>query len=148
MTDTYERPEFRLTPSPSAESRAFWSGGERGELLIYRCHDCGHFFHPPAPACFRCRSRDVAPEPVSGRGVVATYTINRQPWLPTMPPPYVIVLVELDEDRDVRIFSQLVDVDPEAVRIGDRVEVFFEHWPAPGDTEVWLPLFRPERARA
>jgi len=53
------------------------------------------------------------------------------------------VLVELEEQPDVRIFSQLVDVDPAEVRIGDEVEVFFEHWAPEGGTEVWLPLFRP-----
>ena len=52
--------------------------------------------------------------------------MNRQPWLPTLPPPYVLVLVELEEQPDVRVLSQLVGVDPEAVRIGDEVEVFVE----------------------
>ena len=134
----YERPEQRLLPEPSMESRAFWAGGRDGQLLILRCHGCGHFFHPPAPACWRCRSTDVAPEPVSGRGTVAAYTINRQPWLPGLPPPYVVAMVELADEPDVRVMSNVVGIPVEDVRIGTEVEVFFEEW-----DDVWIPLFRP-----
>ena len=45
----YQRPQLRLAPSPTAESRAFWTGGRNDELLIYRCHGCGHFFHGRLP---------------------------------------------------------------------------------------------------
>lgn len=140
---SYSRPEFRLLPTPAGHLEAFWTGGRDGQLLVYRCQSCDQFFHPPGPICWRCRSRDVGPEPVSGRGRVATFTVNAQPWLPSMPPPYVVVLVELEEQPDVRILSQLVDVDPGTVAIGDEVEVFFEHWADALRGDVWIPLFRP-----
>lgn len=142
----YQRPELRLVPAPSAESRAFWTGGQRGELLISRCHDCGHFFHPPGPACFRCRSRDVAPEPVSGRATVAAFTINRQNWIPGFEPPYVVAMVELEDEPDVRLISNVVGVPVDDVYVGMPVEIFFEAWTASsGDEEsrVWIPLFCP-----
>jgi len=142
----YQRPQLRLAPSPTAESWAFWTGGERGELLINRCHGCGHFFRPPGPACWRCRSTDVAPEPVSGRGKVATYTINRQPWIPGFEPPYIVAMVELDDEPDVRLITNVVGLSVEDIRIGMPVEVFFEDWTSLSgeeDTRVWLPLFRP-----
>ena len=139
---TYTRPDLRLAPRPTPESEAFWTGGERGELTISRCHDCGHFFHPPAPVCFRCRSVDVRPEGTSGRGFVAASTINQQQWLPGMPPPYVVAMIELAEDRDVRVSSNIVDIDPTDLRIGLEVEVFFEEW-GEGEDRVWIPLFRP-----
>lgn len=134
----YERPEQRLLPLPTAESQVFWTGGRDGALMIYRCRACGRFFHPPAPACFRCRSTEVGPEPVSGRGRVAAFTINRQPWLPGFPPPYVVAMIEIAEEPDVRVMSNVVGVPVEDVRIGTEVEVFFEEW-----DDVWLPLFRP-----
>ncbi|WP_216694504.1 Zn-ribbon domain-containing OB-fold protein [Dietzia psychralcaliphila] len=139
---TYARPDFRLAPQPTAESAAFWTGGERGELLISKCSDCGHFFHPPGPVCFRCRSRNVGPEATSGRGVVAAYTINQQQWLPGLPPPYVVAMIELAEDRDVRVTSSVVAVDPADLVVGLEVEVFFEEW-GEGEDRVWIPLFRP-----
>jgi len=142
----YQRPQLRLAPTPTAESRPFWTGGERDELLIFRCHSCGHFFHPPAPACWRCRSTDVAPEPVSGRATVAAYTINQQPWIPGFEPPYIVAVVELAEEPDVRLISNVVNVSSEQISIGMPVEVFFEDWTAmsgENDSRVWLPLFRP-----
>ncbi len=147
----YRRPQLRLAPAPSAESRAFWTGGERGELMICRCHDCGHFFHPPGPACWRCRSRDVAPEPVCGRATVAAYTINRQPWIPGFEPPYIVAMVELEDEPVVRLITNVVDVSLDDIRVGLSVEVFFEDWTdASGDeaSRVWLPLFRPVNPHA
>ncbi|MEV0766710.1 Zn-ribbon domain-containing OB-fold protein [Nocardia salmonicida] len=138
MAVEYVRPEVRLLPAPTPESEAFWTGGRDGQLLIYRCHGCKQWFHPGSGACFRCRSIDVAPEPVSGRGRVAAYTINRQPWLPGYPPPYVVAMIELAEQRDVRVVSNVVGIEPEAVVPGLEVEVFFEQW-----EDIWIPLFRP-----
>jgi uncharacterized protein len=151
MTDTvaepvYERPVQRLLPRPTAESQAFWTGGADGRLMIQRCRGCGRFFHPPGPVCWRCRSTDVGPEPVSGRAAVAAFTVNRQPWLPDMPPPYVVAMVELADQPDVRLVTNVVGVAPEAVEVGMAVEVFFEEW-GEGDARVWLPLFRPAGER-
>jgi uncharacterized OB-fold protein len=140
-----------LAPTPTAESRAFWTGGERGELMIYRCRACTHFFHPPGPACWRCRSTDVSPEPVSGRAKVAAYTVNRQPWIPGLEPPYVVAMVELDEEPDVRLITNVVDASEDQIRVGLPVEVFFEDWTAvsgDGESRVWLPLFRPLSSHA
>jgi uncharacterized OB-fold protein len=142
----YRKPALRLAPSPTAESKAFWTGGQRGELLIARCHNCEHFFHPPGPACWRCRSTDVAPEAVSGRATVAAYTVNHQPWIPGFDPPYIVAMVELTDEPDVRLITNIIDIPVEAVRVGLEVEVFFEAWTAESgedDTRVWIPLFRP-----
>src|SRR5207245_1398405 len=108
--NTYVRPQLRLTPTPTAESHRFWTGGEHGELLISRCRACRHYFHPPAPACWRCRSLDVAPEAVSGRATVAAFTVNHQPWIPGFEPPYIIAMAELVEEPDVRLMSNVVDI--------------------------------------
>ena len=68
----------RPLPVLTVTNRAFWTGGERGELLVYRCQDCGYYVHPPVRYCPKCESRDVDPEPVSGRGSVASFTVNHQ----------------------------------------------------------------------
>ncbi|WP_319433798.1 Zn-ribbon domain-containing OB-fold protein [Mycobacterium sp. RTGN5] len=143
---SYQRPDLRLAPSPTAESAAFWTGGRDGDLLISRCHACGQFFHPPGPACWRCRSFDVAPEKVSGRATVAAFTVDRQPWIPGFEPPYIVAIVEIAEQPDVRLTTNVVDVEPDDMRIGLEVEVFFEDWTGLSggeDTRVWIPLFRP-----
>jgi uncharacterized OB-fold protein len=149
METAYARPTLRLAPSPTPESERFWKGGRRGELLISRCHSCAHYFHPPGPTCWRCHSGDVAPEAVSGQARVAAYTVNHQPWIPGFDPPYIVAMVELVEERDVRLITNIVDISPEDMHIGLHVEVFFEDWTAMSgdeDTRVWIPLFRPVTA--
>lgn len=127
-------------PALDPGNTPFWTGGKRGELLICRCGSCSRWLHPPVPVCRFCLSTDITPEPCSGRGHVLTYTINRQPWLPSLPPPYVIAVIELDDDPDLRLTSRLVDVRLEDAAIGMRVSVRFEE-----AEDVWLPLFGPER---
>ena len=126
----------RLLPTLTPETEPFWTGGADGELRILRCGSCGHWIHPPAPVCPVDLSREVRAQPVSGRGTVHSFTVNHQPWNPEVPTPYVIVLVELEEQPGLRLLSNLVGVEPEDVRIGMAVRVTFE--PA-GDLHV--PLF-------
>ena len=57
-----------------------------------------------------------------------------------VPVPYVIAIVELDEQAGLRFTTDLVDCDPEEVYIGMPVEVTFEQ-----TGEAWVPLFRPAR---
>jgi uncharacterized OB-fold protein len=129
----------RLLPAVTPGTEAFWTGGAEGELRIVRCRTCGHWIHPPAPVCPVDLSRDVGPEPVSGRGTVVSFTVNHQAWNPSVPIPYAIVLVELEEQPGLRLLSNLVDIPPEDARIGMAVRVRFE--PA-GDVHV--PVFAPD----
>ena len=70
----------RHLPAITPENAFFWRAGEAGVLRFMRCRSCGFYIHPPLPMCRVCKSRDVQDEPVSGRGTVLTYTVNRQVW--------------------------------------------------------------------
>lgn len=76
--------------------------------------------------------------PVSGRGRVVSLTVNLQPWYPTMPPPYVIGVVALEEDPTVRITASIVHCDAASLTQGTPVEVQFEQV-----NDVWIPVFTP-----
>lgn len=83
---------------------------------------------------------------MSGKATVAAFTVNRQIWIPGYEPPYVVAIVELDDEPDVRLITNIVDVAIDDVRVGMAVEVFFEDWTALSgeeDSRVWIPLFRP-----
>jgi uncharacterized protein len=77
---------------------------------------------------------------VSGRGSVFTFTVNRHPFNPAVPVPYLIAIVELAEQVGLRFTTQLVECDVDAAQIGMPVEVTFEQ-----TGEAWVPLFRPVR---
>ena len=128
----------RVLPRVDATNEHFWRGGADGQLRVLRCAACGHWVHPPAPVCPVCLGRQVAPDVLSGRGVVHSFTVNHQPWNPTMPAPYVVALVQLEEQPGLRLVTNLVGVDPEQVAIGMAVEVTFEQY-----DDVWIPLFAP-----
>jgi uncharacterized OB-fold protein len=130
-------PERKL-PAITAETEAFWTGGRDGQLLIQRCTHCGHYQHPPLPLCPLCRTETMAPTPVSGRGRIKTFTVNQQQWLPGMNEPFVFAAVELPEQAELYVFSNVL-APPDSVRIGLPVKVCFEQ-----HEDIWLPLFRPE----
>jgi uncharacterized protein len=129
-------PSFRVLPRLDDENRFFWTSGADGVLRILRCNNCHFYIHPPSPICPRCLSRDVAPQTVSGRGRVETFTINYQQWIPGSE-PYVVAWVSIDEQPSVRLSANLIDVEPDDVAVGMEVEVTFEHV-----EDVYLPLFR------
>ena len=82
---------------------------------------------------------------MSGLGTVYTFAVVRQAFDPAFlsEVPYVVALVELDEQPGLLVLSNIVDVDREAVEIGMRVEVTFEDR---GDHVV--PQFRPSEHAA
>ena len=93
--------------------------------------------HPPAAACPDCDGA-LAPQPVSGKGTVFTFTVNRHAFSPEVPVPYVIAIVELVEQPGLRFMTNLVNCDPETVAIDMPVRVVFED-----HGEVFVPVFEP-----
>ena len=130
-------PSLRLLPRLSDANKFFWTSGESGVLQILRCNACGFFNHPPGPVCRRCLSRDLAPQAVSGRGRVESFSVNYQQWIPGSD-PYIIAWVSLDEQPDVRLTTNLIGVEPDDLVVGMEVEVEFEQ-----AEDIYLPLFRP-----
>jgi uncharacterized protein len=138
MTDTEAPRPFRVLPAVGPDNEHFWTGGAEGELRFLRCTACRCWIHPPSPVCPRCLSTELAVEAASGRATVFTYTINWQPWIPTFDPPYVVAIVALPEQEDLRLTTNIVGCEPDDVVIGMEVEVDFLEY-----DDVWLPLFRP-----
>jgi uncharacterized OB-fold protein len=124
-------------PEINEDNAAFWTGGREQALMITHCEECGYRTHPPTPRCPSCFSDRVAPSPVSGRGHVYSFTINRREWSPGLEVPYVIAVVELAEQPGLRLLTNIVGCPAEEVAIDMPVEVeFVERGPA------FLPVFR------
>jgi uncharacterized protein len=131
----------RPLPLLTAENRHFWLGGAAEALVILRCEKCGFWVHPPGPICPACRAGALSPVATSGRGFVYSYTINHQPWLPDWELPYVIAIVELDDQIGLRLTTS-IDAPIDQVHIGMRVTVRFEQV-----EDVYLPFFAPEAGK-
>lgn len=130
----------RKLPRLTAETAPFWHGGSAGILNIHHCGSCNRYFHPPAPVCPTCWSLEVGPRAVSGRGTVMTYTVNYQVWHPDLQVPYVIAIIELEEQAGLRITSNVIGVLPEQMAVSMPVRVSFTQL-----EDIWLPLFEEDK---
>jgi hypothetical protein len=136
----------RPVPVPDDQSRGYWDAAAAHILAIARCSRCGTFAMPPDIVCSHCHSTD--PEftfvPVSGRGVVRSWTVMHESFLPGFDDllPFVLVDVELEEQSDLRIIGRLLDGPDAPLAIGARVVVAFEDL-AP---DVSVPAFALEMA--
>src|ERR1700712_1776718 len=139
MTETrLPTPPVRPMPALTKDSAFYWTSGSDGHLRIARCEACKLYIHPPRPYCASCGSFDVRPSIVRGQGRVASFTINEQKWLPGLETPYVIAMVELTEQAELHVFTNIIGCAVGEVDIGMPVAVTFEQ-----HGEVYLPMFEP-----
>lgn len=130
-----------IIPVPNAQTAFFWEGARQKRLLIQRCNACGTFQHPPGPCCKKCLSFDLGSSEVSGRGTVYTFTVGTHsfhPWFDDRL-PYLLAVVELEEQKNLKLVTNLVECTENDVHCGMEVEVTFEQ----RTDEVTLPVFRP-----
>jgi len=131
----------RPAPSDDPLARFFWQSGADGVLRFLRCGDCAYWLHPPSSRCPRCLSANLAPQPVSGRAVVHTFTVNVQPWTAGQE-PYVYAIVELPEQPGLRLTTNVLGCAPDEVHIGQAVRVAFLH-----RNDAYYPVFVPQAHR-
>jgi hypothetical protein len=133
-------------PAPDELTRFFWDGVAAHRLMIQRCDNCGFYVHWPREVCRNCLSTSLTPADVSGRGTLTTWTFPSQPsdpWYQTHL-PYALAVVDLVEQTGLKMVTNLVDYDRDALRIDMPVAVTFREV-AP---RLTLPLFAPAPAGA
>jgi uncharacterized protein len=135
----------KAVPEPDEVTDFYWAAASRGQLMLGACLPHGHLNFPPDVSCAICGSRQLSPRAVSGRGIVYSFTVVRQPFDAAFTDdlPYVIALVELPEQAGLRMLANIVDVDPDDISVGDSVHVTFE---SRGDQV--LPQFARDREPA
>ena len=119
-----------IPPAVTEETEAFWNAANEGRLVVERCASCGAESFPPRGICRSCRGRSMTDAEITGRGVVYSFTVNHQRWLPDLEVPYAMVLVEFPDHPGVRIVGRLRGCAPDEVAVGMPVEIGFE--PGPG----------------
>lgn len=131
----------RLLPVPDESSTPFWAAAAAHVLTVARCEQCACYTMPPDVTCPHCLSTDpcFAFTPVSGRGIVRSWTVVRQAFLPGFDGdlPFVLVDVELIEQAELRLIGRLLNGAEVDIRLGDPVVAAFEDL-APG---IAVPAF-------
>lgn len=127
---TCSRPSVssRPVPIPDEQSAPFWEATARHVLTMPRCSRCGRLAHPPDDICPHCHSSspDFVLTEVSGDGVIRSWTVIRQSFLPGFDVPFVLVDVELDAQQELRLIGRLIGGENDSLRLGARARLAFE----------------------
>lgn len=142
MSESLPPPLPAPDPVVQDDAAPFWDATSEHRLVLPRCTDCSSFIWYPRGFCPACGSFAIEWVEVAGTGTVYSFSIPRRgQGAYREAAPYVLAYVELDVPGGAgpRVITNIVDCDPEAVAIGDRVAVVFH------DTESGhaLPRFRP-----
>src|SRR5262245_18064282 len=101
-----------VPPTPGTEPH--WEGAKPGKLLVKWCRRCAKPHLDPRGICPHCMSTNGEWREAKGTGEIFTYSVMRG-----AKPAYGVAYVTLDER--VTMMTNIVDVDPEKVKVGQRV---------------------------
>jgi uncharacterized protein len=101
-------PYFLGLYQPSPETKGFWEGVQRRELLLKWCPACQRAHHPKRIVCTGCGSADLSWKRSEGRGKVYSFSevhhVADAAFIEAA--PYTLGLVQLDEG--VSLLSRLL----------------------------------------
>ncbi|MPZ60926.1 MAG: hypothetical protein GEU93_06450 [Propionibacteriales bacterium] len=126
-------------PTLRGEEKVYFEEAKNGRLVYQLCRDCAQRIFYPRTVCTNCMSENLEYVASAGKGTIYSFTTLHVPGHPEFADdvPYTVVLVDLEEG--VRVLADLVDCDPDDVKVGMSVEVLFE-----AVTEDFtVPRFRP-----
>lgn len=134
-------------PVPTMDDAAFWDHCAEQRLLFQCCAECELPRHPPTPVCSRCGSTRMHWVEAPEHATVFTFTVVRYASHPAVTGrlPYVVAVVDFPKLPNVRLVTNVTDVDPSEVRVGMAVQLWWDRL-ADGDARrrpMYLPRFRP-----
>jgi len=104
-------------PMADEDSKPFFEGAQRHELMLMRCRNCRAWRLPSRPRCPDCWSTDTEWARASGRGTLYSFGIMHQKMHPAFASevPYQFAIVELEEGP--RIVSNVVGVADDELKV-------------------------------
>lgn len=131
---------LRPVPVPDPDSIGYWEALSRGTLAVCRCNACRTWMHPPQETCRSCGAATTF-EPVSGRGTIFSFIVVRHQSIPGLVPPYVVGVIEMEEQPEVRL-TGIIEAAPAEVAIGQPVRAVISPPSATGLSQPTWELFR------
>ena len=113
------------------ETAPFWEAAQAGTLLLPHCAQCGRCHWHPRAFCPLCGAPAPRWTRASGQAVIDSYSVVRSG------PPYVVAYVKLTEGP--LMLTNIVDCEPDSVRIGQRVVARFRAAPQGRRLPVFVP---------
>jgi hydroxymethylglutaryl-CoA synthase len=136
-------PPRRPDPERPAAAPSFRAESWKFAFTGSRCQACGTRHAPPQRVCVKCHAVDrMAPERLADiPATIATFTVDRLAY--SLSPPVVAAVIDFEGGG--RFQCELTDVDPAAVKIGDRVEMTFRRLFTAGGVHNYFWKARPLR---
>jgi uncharacterized OB-fold protein len=125
----------KQSPVPEEHDQPFWAACNEDRLVVQNCKACDRLQHPPEPACWQCGSADnLEWSEVSGRGKIHSYSVMYDNTVAALQAeqPFNTAIIELEEDSELTMLSNLPGVPLDEVPIGAAVQVIFEVTPETG----------------
>lgn len=134
---TFERPMPVKTPT----SAPFWDALDQHRIAIQYSPSTDTWVFYPRVRAPRTLANDLEWQQISGMGSLYSYTVARRPVAPHFADavPQILAIVEWDEGP--RFSTELVNVGPDAIAIGMRVQPVFFDYP---EHKVTMLRYEPE----
>ncbi|BDX31233.1 acyl dehydratase [Mycobacterium antarcticum] len=121
-------------PEPTPVSAPYWHALTEHRIVIQYSPSLGRYVFYPRTLAPGTLADDLQWREIDGAGTLFTYTVAERP---TGPPwsgraPQLLAVVQWDVGP--RVSTELVDVEPDRIRIGMRVEPVFHDVPEAGLT--------------
>jgi len=118
-TEPPRRPDPQRPAGPPSLRSHRW----KFALVGSECTECGARQLPPQEVCVNCRASHKMREVsfADGKAVIKTFAVDRLAFTPQ--PPMVVAVIDFEGGG--RVQSELTDVEPEKVAIGDPLEMTF-----------------------
>ena len=127
-------------PEPTEATQPFFQGAQEGKLRLQCCDDCGFWSFPLMTLCQHCGSANISWQDASGEGVVYAHGRLARPYHARHQDRLPLVLAQVDTPEGVRLNTNIVNVEANALKTGDKVRVTFETFPDGGVLPVFEPI--------
>lgn len=131
----YKKPLPKIQPY----SKPFWDATKEHKLLVQHCKDCDSHIFYPRRECPECWSTELDWTESSGKATLFAFSVTYEGVEAMFAEDLPIVVAWVDLPEGVRMTTNIIDCDPEEVKIGMDLEVVFKDV----TDEITLPFFKP-----
>jgi uncharacterized OB-fold protein len=126
-------------PQPNETNAFFWAAAREHRLVLQRCDGCRQLQYPPDVVCVHCQARELALVQCGGTATLYSYAVVERVFHKgfTSRVPYVVGLVEIDEQPGLLMLTNIVGSGDHELAVGAPLRLAFEDRDG-----VTLPQFR------
>jgi len=128
----------RLRPNPTQDTKPYWDGLLKGQVLIQQCADCGIFRHYPRPVCPQCHSMAFDWREIEGHGTVHSWTVSYHAFHLAFKKDLPTAYITVDLPEGVRLCAPLRGDGIDDLAIGKQVNIGVEKL----DADLAIPIVR------